>query len=175
MPVPVPVLRCAAAHFLNTSHPKPSAPEKPTLVDKGCIIPPANALHTWALHGLIMTPDDIQSLFSRSEGEVQPAGGDDDETVLTDEERQYRIAHLRAVLLEAHNAWVSGSEDLDRIAEKLGDGSRLGESSAALALLLRVSIACALGCFTPHTLTTSTGNNKQFFLFLAISFRTSVC
>ncbi|KAJ4417157.1 hypothetical protein N0V82_006357 [Gnomoniopsis sp. IMI 355080] len=72
-----------------------------------------------------MTPDDIQDLFKRSEGEVQPAGGDDDETVLTDEEKQYRIAHLRAVLLEAHNAWVSGSETLDRIAEKLGDGSRL--------------------------------------------------
>lgn len=76
-----------------------------------------------------MTPDDIQDLFKRSEGEVQPAGGDDDETVLTDEEKQYRIAHLRAVLLEAHNAWVSGSETLDRIAEKLGDGSRLGEFS----------------------------------------------
>lgn len=74
-----------------------------------------------------MTPDDIQELFKRSEGEVQPAGGEDDEAVLTDEEKQYRIAHLRAVLLEAHNAWVSGSEDLDRIAEKLGDGSRHGE------------------------------------------------
>lgn len=61
---------------------------------------------------------------------MQPAGGDDDETVLTDEEKQYRIAHLRAVLLEAHNAWVSGSETLDRIAEKLGDGSRLGEFSS---------------------------------------------
>lgn len=77
-----------------------------------------------------MTPDDIQELFKRSEGEVQPAGGDDDETVLTDEEKQYRIAHLRAILLEAHNAWVSGSEVLDRIAEKLGDGSRLGEFSS---------------------------------------------
>lgn len=60
---------------------------------------------------------------------MQPAGGEDDEAVLTDEEKQYRIAHLRAVLLETHNAWVSGSEDLDRIAEKLGDGSRHGESS----------------------------------------------
>lgn len=61
---------------------------------------------------------------------MQPAGGDDDEIVLTDEEKQYRIAHLRAVLLEAHNAWISGSETLDRIAEKLGDGSRLGEFSS---------------------------------------------
>lgn len=67
---------------------------------------------------------------------MQPAGGDDDETVLTDEEKQYRIAHLRAVLLEAHNAWVSGSETLDRIAEKLGDGSRLGEFSSPSSRLI---------------------------------------
>ncbi|PSR84054.1 armadillo-type protein [Coniella lustricola] len=72
-----------------------------------------------------MTPEDIQDLFKRTDGVLLPGPGDgDDEPVLTDEERQYRIAHLRAVLLEAHNAWVSGSEDLDRIAEKLGDGSR---------------------------------------------------
>lgn len=83
-----------------------------------------------------MTPDDIQELFKRSEGEVQPAGGEDDEAVLTEEEKQYRIAHLRAVLLEAHNAWVSGSEDLDRIAEKLGDGSRHGESLAPVLTFL---------------------------------------
>ncbi|ROW03312.1 hypothetical protein VSDG_01559 [Cytospora chrysosperma] len=71
-----------------------------------------------------MTPEDIEDLFRRTEGVVLPENGDEDEAVLTDEERNYRIAHLRAVLLEAHNAWVSGSDDLDRIAEKLGDGSR---------------------------------------------------
>lgn len=74
-----------------------------------------------------MTPDDIEDLFKRTDGVVPPGtagAGDDNEPTLTDEEKQYRIAHLRAVLLEAHNAWVGGSEDLDRIAEKLGDGSR---------------------------------------------------
>lgn len=78
-----------------------------------------------------MTPDEIEQLFTRSEGVVLPdAGGDDAdaEPALTEEEKQYRIAHLRAVLLEAHNAWISGSEVLDRIAEKLGDGSRHRES-----------------------------------------------
>lgn len=76
-----------------------------------------------------MTPEDIEDLFKRTEGVVLPEDGDEDEAVLTDEEKSYRIAHLRAVLLEAHNAWVSGSDDLDRIAEKLGDGSRHGEST----------------------------------------------
>lgn len=82
-----------------------------------------------------MTPEDIEDLFKRTDGVVvlPPASsnGDqnhdndaDSEPVLTEDEKQYRIAHLRAVLLEAHNAWVAGSEDLDLIAEKLGDGSR---------------------------------------------------
>ncbi|KAF3761649.1 ARM repeat-containing protein, partial [Cryphonectria parasitica EP155] len=72
-----------------------------------------------------MTPDDIEDLFRRTDGIVLAGTADgEEEPTLTEEERQYRIAHLRAVLLEAHNAWVSGSEDLDRIAEKLGDGSR---------------------------------------------------
>lgn len=75
-----------------------------------------------------MTPEDIEDLFKRTDGVVLPDNGDEDEATLTEPEKQYRIAHLRAVLLEAHNAWVSGSEDLDRIAEKLGDGSRHGES-----------------------------------------------
>ena len=74
-----------------------------------------------------MTPEDIEELFKRTEGVVLPEDGDEDEATLTTEETNYRIAHLRAVLLEAHNAWVSGSDDLDRIAEKLGDGSRNGE------------------------------------------------
>ncbi|KUI69160.1 Rap1 GTPase-GDP dissociation stimulator 1 [Cytospora mali] len=71
-----------------------------------------------------MTPEDIEELFKRTQGVVLPEDGDEDEASLTDDEKNYRIAHLRAILLEAHNAWVSGSDDLDRIAEKLGDGSR---------------------------------------------------
>lgn len=86
-----------------------------------------------------MTPEDIEDLFRRTEGVVLPENGDEDEAVLTDEERNYRIAHLRAVLLEAHNAWVSGSDDLDRIAEKLGDGSRHGESVRPQSDLISIS------------------------------------
>ncbi|ROW07510.1 hypothetical protein VPNG_07106 [Cytospora leucostoma] len=71
-----------------------------------------------------MTPEDIEELFKRTEGVVLPEDRDEDEVTLTDEEKSYRIDKLRGVLLEAQNAWASGSEDLDRIAEKLGDGSR---------------------------------------------------
>lgn len=74
-----------------------------------------------------MTPEEIEELFRRRQGVVVPEDGDEDDAILTEEEKAYRIAHLRAVLLEAHNAWVSGSDDLDRIAEKLGDGSRYRE------------------------------------------------
>lgn len=83
-----------------------------------------------------MTPEEIELLFKRTDGIVPPASGHDGEATLTEDERQYRIAHLRAVLLEAHNAWVSGSEDLDRIAEKLGDGSRHREPPYSLSLSL---------------------------------------
>lgn len=82
-----------------------------------------------------MTPEDIEELFKRTDGVVavvqqqqqeQDAGDEDDdeEPGLTADETSYRIARLKDVLLEAQAAWDSGSEDLDRIAEKLGDGSR---------------------------------------------------
>ena len=78
-----------------------------------------------------MTPEDIEELFKRTDGVVavvqqQEAGDDeeDDEPALTADETSYRIARLKDVLLEAQAAWDSRSEDLDRIAEKLGDGSR---------------------------------------------------
>lgn len=81
-----------------------------------------------------MTPADIEELFKRTDGVVavvqQGSGGDEDddeEPGLTAEETSYRNARLKDVLLEAQSAWDSRSEDLDRIAEKLGDGSRQRE------------------------------------------------
>jgi hypothetical protein len=83
-----------------------------------------------------MTPEDIEELFKRTDGVVaavqqqqQDAGDDgedddDDEPTLTADETSYRVARLRDILLEAQAAWDSGSEHLDRVAEKLGDGSR---------------------------------------------------
>ncbi|KAJ0106808.1 gtp binding protein [Diaporthe amygdali] len=81
-----------------------------------------------------MTPEEIEELFKRTDGVVvvQDAGGDedDDEPTLTEDETSYRVARLKDVLLEAQSAWDGGSEVLDRIAEKLGDGSRRYENRA---------------------------------------------
>ncbi|KAK7716412.1 hypothetical protein SLS64_003566 [Diaporthe eres] len=81
-----------------------------------------------------MTPEDIEELFKRTDGVVavvqQGDEEDDEEPALTADETSYRIARLKDVLLEAQNAWDSRSEDLDRIAEKLGDGSRRYENRA---------------------------------------------
>lgn len=82
-----------------------------------------------------MTPEDIEELFKRTDGVVavvqqqEEHTGDDDEDddeepALTADETSFRVARLKDVLLDAQTAWDSGSEDLDRIAEKLGDGSR---------------------------------------------------
>lgn len=80
-----------------------------------------------------MTPDAIEALFRRTaagSNSVTPQSAadvddDDDQVVsITAEEREFRTAKLREVLLDAQTAWVSGSEEIDAIAEKLGDGSR---------------------------------------------------
>ncbi len=71
----------------------------------------------------MMTPEEIDALFQR------PSGGSDDAGLdsLTDEESAYRRAKLQEVLLWSQEAWLSGSEDINLIAQKLGDGSREGE------------------------------------------------
>lgn len=72
-----------------------------------------------------MTPADIQALFE-SGRQFQGTGEDEDETI-SDEERASRTNKLLRVLLTAQHAWMSGSEEIDLIAEKLGDGSRDGK------------------------------------------------
>ena len=73
------------------------------------------------------TPEAIEALFRRTDGILTPREADldeDEEVRITEEEWAYRISKLRQVLLAAQTAWVSGSEEIDAIAEKLGDGSR---------------------------------------------------
>lgn len=72
-----------------------------------------------------MTPEDIEALFE-SGTHPQNTGQDEDETI-SDEEKVSRTRKLRNVFLAAQHAWLSGSESIDLIAEKLGDGSRDGE------------------------------------------------
>lgn len=102
-----------------------------------------------------MTPEDIEELFKRTDGEVtlvqQGSGGDEDddeEPGLTADETSYRTARLKDVLHEAQSAWDSTSEDLDRIAEKLGDGSRRCEWHPA-AFLLEPHLAHAAALLKP--------------------------
>lgn len=93
-----------------------------------------------------MTPDDIEELFKRPDDGVmvvvQEAGGDEDDEVepaLTEDETSYRVGRLKDVLLEAQSAWDGGSEHLDLIAEKLGDGSRRCEWHRPAFLVLQLS------------------------------------
>ena len=74
-----------------------------------------------------MTPEDVELLFrsrNRSDGTNSTTGEDDD--LISDTEKAIRVQQLKQVLLAAHDAWESGSGDLDLIAEKLADGSRDG-------------------------------------------------
>lgn len=98
-----------------------------------------------------MTPEDVEELFKRADGELavvqQAPGGDEDddeEPGLTADETSYRVARLKEILLEAQSAWDSGSEDLDRIAEKLGDGSRRCEWHPAALLAIGTAVFLVL-------------------------------
>lgn len=122
-------------------------------------------------HQTNMTPEEIEDLFERSDGVVLPdaagdSAGDDGEATLTEEEKQHRIAHLRAVLLEAHNAWVSGSESLDRIAEKLGDGSRHRESHSPPQGLSMLQQPDPVPTNLSTTLTLARGNRRPLTSFI---------
>jgi hypothetical protein len=74
-----------------------------------------------------MTPEDIELLFqSRRQALTTVAGPHGYETVIPTDENNFRVLKLNEILLDAQHAWASGSEELDLIAEKLGDGSRDG-------------------------------------------------
>lgn len=72
-----------------------------------------------------MTPEDIEALFQSSAQSRTPSDGEDE--AISEEERFLRTDKLKEVLLAAQYAWLSGSEVIDLIAEKLGDGSRDGK------------------------------------------------
>lgn len=86
-----------------------------------------------------MTPEDIERLL-QSKAHSQDQNKDDEEQEedgpLSDQERSFRVDQLKPVLLAAQDAWASGSEDLDLIADKLATGSRDGRF--ALSTVMRV-------------------------------------
>ncbi|ORY61666.1 uncharacterized protein BCR38DRAFT_347215 [Pseudomassariella vexata] len=83
-----------------------------------------------------MTPSEVEALF---ESTRQPSIGtfedEDGNIVLTQEEKSRRVEKLREVLTSVQQLVAAGSEELDLIAQRIGDGSRdvlwrvpLGES-----------------------------------------------
>lgn len=77
-----------------------------------------------------MTPNEIEELFQSSinprDGEEE--GSEDDEPILSNDEKISRIEKLQQVLATAQRLWASGSMELDLLAQKIGDGSRDGQS-----------------------------------------------
>jgi hypothetical protein len=68
------------------------------------------------------TPEEIAALFQTTSG--TPLNGSAEDGVITEEEKIWRTRKLQDVLVTAQQAWLTGSEDLDLIAEKIADGAR---------------------------------------------------
>ena len=75
----------------------------------------------------MLTLEAIQALLQRKPGtELAAKGGDDGAALDGDAERAGRTASLADVLHSAQAYWEAGSEDIDRVAEMLGNASRDG-------------------------------------------------
>ncbi|KAK1590477.1 GTP binding protein [Colletotrichum navitas] len=66
--------------------------------------------------GNVLTPDAIANLLSSASARADPAS--------EDQGRAHNTALLGDVLFTAQRLWDAGSEEIDVVAEKLGDGSR---------------------------------------------------
>lgn len=69
--------------------------------------------------GKTLTPDAIANLLASASAWADP--GSEDQGLA------HRTALLGDVLSTTHQLWSAGSEEIDIVAEKLGDGSRDGE------------------------------------------------
>lgn len=81
---------------------------------------------------MAMTVEDIASLLSREGSGLAP--DEYDESVETDEARTRRTELLAPVLATCQQLWDSGSEELDLVAQKLGDGSRDGKHISVVVI-----------------------------------------
>lgn len=75
----------------------------------------------------MLTPDDIAALLQKHGSGVAP--DDYDEASESADANQNRTELLKPVLETCEESWASGSEVIDLIAQKLGDGSRDGMST----------------------------------------------
>jgi len=79
-----------------------------------------------------MTPDDVAAVFARQDHDESST------TEASDGTPSGRIEALGPVLSEVRGLWESGDEKLDLIAQKIGDGSREGQSILMLLLTQRL-------------------------------------
>lgn len=77
-----------------------------------------------------MAPKEIEEMLQREGSKVSPDKYD--ESTESVEAHQRRTGLLVPVLAACREVWTSGSEDLELMVEKLGDGSRDGESLSAI-------------------------------------------
>jgi hypothetical protein len=76
-----------------------------------------------------MTPEGIQQLFESSRHNASSTSLEDEEPVLSEAQKARRTAALREALATAQQRWLSGSTELDLVAQKLADGSRDGTTT----------------------------------------------
>jgi len=75
-----------------------------------------------------MTPDDVERLFrSRVPDNLIEGNDGGEEPAISAEEHDRQVTALKEVLVTARQQWLAGTESLDLLAEKLGDGSRDGK------------------------------------------------
>lgn len=83
-----------------------------------------------------MTPDEIEQLFASVPAPPSGADGEDQakevveaevETALPEGEQLRRTESLSQVLATVQQLWEAGSEELDVVSEKIGNGTRNGE------------------------------------------------
>lgn len=89
-----------------------------------------------------MSPEDIAALLHAEGSGLSP--DDYDEATQPAGSRERRAELLGPVLSACQQAWFSGSEQIDAIAEKLGDGSRDGkavDSSCITLSMLTLTVA----------------------------------
>jgi hypothetical protein len=73
----------------------------------------------------IMAPKEIEEMLQREGSQVSPDKYD--ESAETADAHQRRTELLIPVLAACREVWTSGSEEIELMVEKLGDGSRDGE------------------------------------------------
>lgn len=76
-----------------------------------------------------MTPSEVETLFRDGTVHGQVSSGE--------QVQAFRVAELQRVLDLVRYQWTTGSEDVDLIAEKLGDGSRDGKSALLMSKSLK--------------------------------------